>query len=647
MNFQAVLGLIPGLLQFIVAGYALRLNRIFGTARVGWSLFWAFSLLAVLHLFQSITSYNSGTPMGTEIEVIYALISLLLLTGMVHIETLLRERLRAEQEQRRLRDGLEFMVKEKTAHLIKAIEDLQLEIAERRKAEAQINEQARLLELAHDAIMVRDMEDRVLYWNKGAERIYGWTAAEAVGRKREELLPKDMFNALKYEEAKKTILETGNWQGDFATRRKNGEEVIVESRWTLVRDEKGAPQSILGISNDITEKKRFETQFLRAQRLENIGALAGGIAHDLNNILTPLLVSVQVLKDKIDDPDGKKLLEALEANVQRGAGLVKQVLAFGRGTEGERVPLNPKHIAIEIKQIVHETFPKSVAFELHCPQDLWTIIGNATQLHQVLLNLCVNARDAMPQGGKLSVQMENVMVDETYAAKKLEARPGPYVVMTVTDTGTGIPKEIEEKIFDPFFTTKAPGKGTGLGLSTTLAIVKSHEGFINCYSEPDKGAIFKVYFPAHPTSAALEKPAADIRLPRGHNELVLVVDDEESILNLAQNVLKRFGYRVLLAENGVEAVALFARRQKEIDVVITDMVMPVMDGPATIAALKALNPNIKIIGSSGLASRDGKGKARDAGIQYFIPKPYTAETMLKVVSQVLREGRQEQNVQPD
>ncbi len=765
MSFPEVMALVTGLLQFSVAGYALRLNRIYGTKRVGWSLFLAFSLLALLHLFQSVTSFNSGTPMGAEIEVIYALISFLLLIGMVHIESLLKERLRSEQEAIRLQGELSIQVKAQTAHLTKAIEELQSEmeerkrmeaaaraseenlnraqavaqtgswhldirhnvlkwsaetyrmfgirpgqaltlesfsacihpadreavlgawnaalrgapydiehrivvgsetrwvreraeitmdaqgnaveaigtvqdITERKKAEARINEQARLLELAHDAIMVRDMEDRILYWNRGAERIYGWTAQEAISRKLQELLPKDTFNALKYEEAGKTILETGVWQGEFTTRTKSGEEVVVEARWTLVRDEQGSPKSILGISNDITEKKRFETQFLRAQRTENIGALASGIAHDLNNILTPLLVSVQVLKEEITGPDGKELLEDLEANVQRGASLVKQVLTFGRGMEGEHIPVNPKHIAREIKQIIHETFPKSVKFELRCPEDLWLITGNATQLHQVLLNLCVNARDAMPNGGKLSVQMENMMVDEAYAAKKLEARPGPYVVITVADTGTGIPKEIQEKIFDPFFTTKAPGKGTGLGLSTTLAIVKGHDGFINCYSEPGKGAVFKVYFPANPTPGATEKAAVEqSKLPRGQNELVLVVDDEESILNLAQKVLKRFGYRVLLAKNGVEAVSLYAHRQKEIDVVITDMVLPIMDGPATIVALKALNPNIKIIGSSGLASRDGVAKATNAGIRHFIPKPYTAETMLDTLNEVLREDR--------
>ena len=770
MNFPEVMSFVTGLLQFIVAGYALRLNRIFGTARVGWSLFWAFTLLALIHLVQSIASYNSGQPPGAEIEVIYSLISLLLLTGLIHIETLLKERRSIEEEEKRMRDKLEFLVNDKTAHLTRAIKDLQSEIEERKRAEkalrvsednlrraqavaqtgswhldlrtnvltwsaetyrmfgvregktltqqsfsacvhpadrekvleawnaalrgapydiehrivvgneirwvreraettfnahgkaveivgtvqditghkkdaAQIQEQARLLELAHDAIMVRDMEDRILYWNQSSERIYGWTAREAIGRKLSELLPKDMFNALKYEEASKALLETGNWQGELTSRNKSGEEITMESRWTLLRDEQGVAKSILGISNDITEKRRFETQFLRAQRMENIGALASGIAHDLNNILTPLLVSVQVLKEKNTDLDGKKLLESLETNVQRGASLVKQVLIFGRGVEAEHAPLNLKHVAHEVRQVVHETFPKSVDFELDCPKNLWTIVGNATQLHQILMNLCVNARDAMPSGGKLTVQVENMLLDEDYAAKKLEAHPGPYVVITVADTGAGIPKEIQEKIFDPFFTTKEPGKGTGLGLSTTLAIVKGHDGFINCYSEPNKGTVFKVYLPATPAPSAEEKPAADSRILRGNNEMVLVVDDEEPILNLAQKALKRYGYRVLLAPNGVEAIALYARRQREIDVVITDMLMPVMDGPTTIVALKAINPNIKIIGSSGLTSKDGAAVVDDAGIHHFLSKPYTAETMLNVLHEVLREDRLKQSLQ--
>ncbi len=630
---------ITGLLQFAVAGYALRLNRIFGTAKVGWSLFCAFTLLALLHLFQSLTPANNGLPAGVEIDVIYLLISLLLLTSMLHIESVLKERLRAEKEEKRIRDGLELMVADKTAHLSQAVEDLKLEIVERKKAETQIGEQAQMLELAYDAIFVRDMDDRILYWNRSAERIYGWTAKEAMGRKLLDLLPKDMFNALKFEEAGKVILETGNWQGEFTTRTKSGKEVIVEARWTLLRDEHGVPRSILNITNDITERKRFENQFLRAQRMENIGALAGGISHDLNNILTPLLVSVQVLKGKVADADGRKLLEALEANVQRGASLVRQVLTFGRGLEDEVVVIHLRHVVHELKQIIQETFPKSVEFDLRCPADLWTVTGNAAQLQQGLLNLCLNARDAMPNGGKLSIQIENQMLDETFANMNPDARPGPYVVVTVTDNGTGIPREIRDKMFDPFFTTKELGKGAGLGLSSTLAIVNNHNGFILCESELGKGTSFKMYLPANPPPAAEKAATAEAKLPRGHNKLVLVVDDEEPILDLVQKVLKRYGYRVLLAQNGVEAVALYARHQKEVAAVITDMVMPIMDGPATIAALKSIDPKVRIVGSSGLVSKDGQTKAMNAGVRYFIPKPYTAEALLNTLRDALEEHK--------
>ena len=437
-------------------------------------------------------------------------------------------------------------------------------------------------------------------------------------------------------EVMKTVNERGEWSGELQEITRKGEPVTVQGRCNLIRDEQGRPKARLIINTDITEKKKLEAQFLRAQRMESLGTLAGGIAHDLNNVLTPLLVAVQVLKEKITDADGQRLLVSLETNVKRGASLVKQVLAFGRGVTGERIAVNPKHIVREIKQIVNETFPKSVQFELHCAADLWTITGDPTQLHQVLLNLCVNARDAMPQGGKLSLHLENVTLDEAYASMNLEAHPGPHLCITVDDTGTGIPKEIQEKIFDPFFTTKEPGKGTGLGLSTTLAIVKSHGGFIHCNSTPGKGSTFKVYLPANTTQADAENVVVgETRLLRGHNELVLVVDDEEPIRKLAQRALERYGYRVLLAADGAEALSLYKPRRNEIDVVITDMVMPNMDGLATIKALKSINPEIKIVGSSGLASDGGVTKAMNAGIKHFVPKPYTAETMLNALHEVL------------
>jgi CheY-like chemotaxis protein len=305
--------------------------------------------------------------------------------------------------------------------------------------------------------------------------------------------------------------------------------------------------------------------------------------------------------------------------------------------EGERILVQPKHIAREIQQVVQETFPKSVRFELRTVTDLWTVVGDPTQLQQVLLNLCLNARDAMPDGGKLSVYMENLTFDETYAGMNPEAKAGPYVLMEVTDTGTGIPKEIQERIYDPFFTTKEKGKGAGLGLSTSLAIVKSHGGFIHCHSTVGQGSSFRVYLPASLTPVAAEKAAVDpAKLPRGHNELVLIVDDEVPILKVARKTLERFGYRVLPATDGAEAVNLFKSRQQDIAVVITDVAMPNLDGPATISALRTINPKVKIIGSSGLSTNGGRARIKDAGIQHFIPKPYTAETVLQALHEVLR-----------
>jgi PAS domain S-box-containing protein len=518
---------------------------------------------------------------------------------------------------------------------IAGTQGIQFDVTERKLAEEKIREQAALLNEAQDAIWVIDPHDRISYWNKGAERLYGWTAAEAIGKDPVELLHKGIVTP-QFQEATKVVNERGEWRGELQEFTKKGKTVTSQARANIIRDDQGRRKSLLIINTDITEKKILEAQFLRSQRMESLGTLAGGIAHDLNNVLTPLLVAVQVLKEKVTDADGKRLLESLETNVQRGAGLVKQVLAFGRGVEGERIVVQPKHIAREIKHIVNETFPKSVAFELHSAPGLWTITGDPTQLHQILLNLCVNARDAMPKGGRLRLHLENVMLDEAYASMNLEARPGPHVCLTVDDTGTGIPKEIQEKIFDPFFTTKEPGKGTGLGLSTTLAIIKSHGGFIHCYSEPGKGSTFKVYLPANSTPAVAENVVTgEASLPRGNNKLVLVVDDEEPIRKLAQRALERYGYRVLLAADGNEALSLYRVRQNEIDVVITDMVMPNLDGPATIAALQAVNPNIKIIGSSGLALDGYEAAANKVGVRHFIPKPYTAETMLLTLHDIL------------
>jgi PAS domain S-box-containing protein len=522
------------------------------------------------------------------------------------------------------------------AHLI---ESTVIDITERKEAAVTLQESEnryrQLVETSPDAIFIGACGGRITFVNSAGLKLLGAASPE-------QILQRPLMDFVHPKFRERVMARVLKFQKDHqpAPRlreqflRLDGSVVDVEvSAIPFTFEGQDAAQIVV---HDVTETTRLESQVLRLQRMENLGMLAGGIAHDLNNVLAPLLFSIEVLKDKITDADGRKLLNSLEANVQRGAGLVKQVLTFGRGIGGDRVPLQPTRIVREIRHIVQETFPKSINFEYKSPAELWTVTGDATQLHQVLLNLVVNARDAMPDGGELSITLENVLIDETYIGMNPDARRGPHVLIKVVDTGIGIPAEIRDKIYDPFFTTKELGKGTGLGLSTTLGIVRSHGGFIHCYSEMGQGSTFKVYLPANPTEAAAENAAVgQTRLSRGHNELVLVVDDEAAIRQTVQKTLEHFGYRVLLAENGAVALSLYALHRQEIAVIITDMAMPIMDGPATMVGLLAMNPQVKIIGSSGLAANGAVAKAIEAGVKYFIPKPYTAETMLGVLSEVL------------
>lgn len=504
---------------------------------------------------------------------------------------------------------------------------------ERKRREEQLREQADLLDHAQDAIVVRDLDNRIRYWNKGAERMYGRSAEEAIGQSIHLLY--DEAELEQFELARKILMEKGEWTGELRHRNAEGREVVVHSSWTLVRDETGNPNSVFVISTDITEQKRLETQFLRAQRLESIGTLAGGIAHDLNNVLSPIMMGLQILQLKIKDPEDLRMVEVLRLNAERGGDMVKQVLSFAKGVEGQRIALQLKHLVKEVAKILADTIPKSVSIDIALPEELWMVAGDATQLHQVLMNLCVNARDAMPQGGSLVITSENLLIDENYVRMNLEARPGRFVSIKVADTGVGIPRHIVHKIFDPFFTTKEHGKGTGLGLSTVAAIVKSHGGFINVYSEIGIGTQFKVFIPALETTEDHQKDRA-VKLPVGHGELVLVVDDEASIREITKATLESFGYRVMTASDGTEAIALYAQNKDEIRVVLTDMMMPYMDGPATIRALKRLDPTVNIIASSGLTDSGKNVELGETGISAFLLKPYTADKLLNTLATVVR-----------
>jgi PAS domain S-box-containing protein len=509
------------------------------------------------------------------------------------------------------------------------------DITGQKLAEQQAGERAALLDKARDAILLVGVDNRILYWNQGAQRIYGWSSAEVLGRKVEDVLAQGVVSP-QLHEALQTIRTKGEWSGELEEISKTGMKLIVQSRCNLVNDIANQSGSIFVINTDITEHKQLEAQLLRSQRLESLGRLASGIAHDLNNVLTPLLIAVQLLKDKLPDPTTRKLLDSLDTNVQRGAKLLKQVLVFGRGVAGQPRPLDLGRIIQEVSLMVQETFPKSIVFESHVPADLWAVNADATQLYQVLLNLCVNARDAMPNGGYLSIFLTNVTLSQLYVRLPEGVKPGPYILIKVMDTGTGIPLEIQNRIFDPFFSTKAPDKGTGLGLSTCYGIVRSHGGFINVSSKVGAGSVFKVYVPANPAAITSERPETDTSpVPEGAQELVLVIDDEEAIRSTTRTILEAHGYRVVTAANGAEGVALYGEPPSEIAAVITDMAMPVMDGPTAIATLRSMNPEVVIIATSGLGTNGTRATALKAGALYFIPKPFAITTLLQTLHEAL------------
>jgi len=425
--------------------------------------------------------------------------------------------------------------------------------------------------------------------------------------------------------ARVAAMNSGEWNGELRQQTKSGRIVIVASRWTLIRDTDGKPKELLLINSDVTDQKELEAQFLRTQRMNTIGTLAGGMAHDLNNALAPILLGTQLLRRRATDNESRELLSLMESNTHRGADMVRQVLLFARGRGGEFERLELGAVVSELEKLVRETFPKNIAVESFVPSDLWPVRGNPTQLHQVLLNLCVNARDAMPSGGKLSFVTDNVELSEAEAATILDGKAGEFLSLAVADTGAGMAPEVRAKMFEPFFTTKGEGLGTGIGLATVLRIVKAHAGFLRVESEPGQGTTFEVFLPRASETTSVEVAAPAEELARGNGELVLVADDEKAIRELMKSELTSFGYRVLTATNGAEAVALFREHAGEVRLLITDNAMPVMDGRAAIAALRALQPELPVIFTSG------EGGGEELKDVTELSKPFALDELLGAI----------------
>lgn len=511
------------------------------------------------------------------------------------------------------------------------------DITERKAAERQLREQNEILTNAHEGVMIVNLADEILLWNRGAEQIFGRSAAEARGQHPEQLLgPVDpaLLSVLRT-----AVERDGFWRGEMRTQARDGRPLVVDCRTTLVRDEAGQPRARLSFFADITEKKQLEENLFHAQRLESIGMLAAGIAHDLNNMLAPILFAAPMLRGSLSTPRDLRILNTLEQSASRGAGLVKQILGFAHNSTGEFRPTQVKHLTQDIISVIEQTFPKSIELKQQIAAELWPVHGNPTQIHQVLLNLCVNARDAMPQGGTLSIAAANRRLTSAEAGQLPGSRPGNWLMLEVADTGTGIPPGVLERIWEPFFTTKGPGKGTGLGLSTVRGIVANHHGFVELHTEVGRGTLVRVFLPAlesEPAHLTASTPPTGVR--HGHGELIVVVDDHAPIREIIAEVLGTHGYRVVGCTDGVEAMTYFQTHAEEANLVITDVDMPRLGGVALVRALLDLRPEIKLIAISGLAHTEGPNtdvpEARKM-VHAFLPKPFNPDELLGTVHRLL------------
>jgi two-component system, cell cycle sensor histidine kinase and response regulator CckA len=497
-----------------------------------------------------------------------------------------------------------------------------------------------------------DLTTRELTWSDEVYRIFGLNLGETVPTSEVFLECVPPEEREKIRQAMDNTLQTGAvYSLEHRIRLRDGTERVVQEEAEIERDEAGRPVRLRGTVQDVTERRQVENQCLRAQRMESIGSLASGIAHDLNNILAPIAMCAPMLEMELSSDERLQLQRTIEACTQRATAVVRQLLAFGRGKGVEKTPLQVRHLIREMARIARETFPCAIQVRDETPQDLWPLLANATQMHQVLLNLCLNARDAMPAGGVLNIQARNVWLDEHFTSMHQEAKPGPYVRIRVVDTGEGIPASLRPKVFDPFFTTKEEGKGSGLGLTTVLGIVKNHGGFITFQSELGRGTEFEIHLPAALDSKiSLSEQQTSLSIPRGHGETILVVDDEPEICQAMRKTLERHGYDVMEAADGIGALALYARHQSRIAVVVTDLMMPLLDGLSLSRALRKMNPAVRILVSTGLSGDGGSPQTlvglKSLGIQHVLAKPHNADVVLGALNELLAEHRMSNDGRP-
>lgn len=537
----------------------------------------------------------------------------------------------------------DYVLKQRAERLVPAVKRALQEAKERAKREAAEKELKRreeylrkLTEHSSDALGVLNAEGEIIYASPSIKRILGYAPDEVHRKDVFSLVHPDDLPAVRRAFTQALQIQELRVTQELRCHRADGSWCDLEVVGQNYLHDPGIGGFVIN-AREITERKQMEVRLRQTQKMEVIGQLASGIAHDLNNILTPIVLTVPLLRSALSRADLDKASDAIEVSAHRAAAIVKQLLWFGRGLESKRVLLDPQYIVKEVRQFIAETFPKHVRLETRVAVGVRQIMADPTQLHQVLLNLCVNARDAMPNGGALLISCQNAEVTRDDVAKYPEASPGHYVVLEVRDTGTGIPLEIASRIFEPFFSTKEPGKGTGLGLSVVVSIVKSYNGFITFESEAGKGTTFRVHLPAQVDSSAARVEAEEVRSrPRGAGETVLVVDDEDSVRHVLGRMLENYGYRVLTASDGERALATYVRQRNEIAIVLTDVIMPVLDGVATVQALKRINPEVKVIAATGFEEHVDVETLRGMGVERILSKPYTVDTILQELRNMLR-----------
>ncbi len=531
----------------------------------------------------------------------------------------------------------DYVMKDRPGLLVPAIRQaiaVGTESERLREAQVALRKQAALLDRARDAIIATDPETRIVYWNASAERLYGWSAGEVCGRRLDEL--GIGFEAGRFAAARAQVLEHGEWRGEFRLRTKAGGTVLVESTWSLVSGNDGRLPSILAIDTDITERRKLETQLLQAQRMESIGTLAGGVAHDLNNVLTPILLAMDLFGKKLTSPEDRMLVDETRASAAHGAALVQQLLVFARGGEARRVRVDPAQALRELLPRLRRSLPSAITVEFTAPEEAWPILTDPTQFNQIVINLCSNARDAMPHGGRIGIRIRHLPRETADGSAVPGTKPGPLVGISVADTGVGIAPEIQPRIFDPFFTTKAAGEGTGLGLSMVAGIMKRHGGAVQVESEPGQGTVLHLFFPAlsEPAPVRSEPAAGPARAAGG--DAILVIDDEPIVRTTLRILLERSGYRVLTADDVRGGIDRFHAHVDEIGLVITDMMLPDGLGTGVVAALRARRPELPVIAISGMmASGEFEELERLSPPVVCLAKPLVPEALLQAVQRAV------------